>query len=85
MWRMCLNCGASTGMTHFEGEAFAIEHAGMSAIVEGHSGWRCQACDEVEFDPGSALRYAAAGDASVLRGRGSKPVLDSLHQSKDRP
>jgi HTH-type transcriptional regulator/antitoxin MqsA len=29
------------------------------------SGWRCAACDEVEFDPDSAHRYAEAGDELV--------------------
>jgi HTH-type transcriptional regulator/antitoxin MqsA len=37
--------------------------------VEGLSGWRCGACGEVEFDPESARRYAAAGDVLVLRER----------------
>jgi HTH-type transcriptional regulator/antitoxin MqsA len=37
--------------------------------VEGRSGWRCGACGEVEFDAESARRYAAAGDALVLRDR----------------
>jgi HTH-type transcriptional regulator/antitoxin MqsA len=53
-------------MGRFEGETFTIEHAGMTAKVEGLSGWRCKACDEVEFDPDSARRYAAAGDELVL-------------------
>jgi HTH-type transcriptional regulator/antitoxin MqsA len=56
-------------MTRFEGEDFTIEHAGMSATVEGLSGCRCQGCREVEFDADSAVRYAAAGDALVLRAR----------------
>jgi HTH-type transcriptional regulator/antitoxin MqsA len=56
-------------MTRFEGEIFAIEHAGMAKTVEGLSGWRCEACGEVEFDAGSARRYAATGDELVLRGR----------------
>lgn len=33
------------------------------------SGWRCEACGEVEFDAASSQRYAAAGDALVLRDR----------------
>ena len=56
-------------MTHLEGESFVIEHAGMTATVEGLSGWRCGACGEVEFDAESARRYAAAGDVFALRDR----------------
>ena len=33
------------------------------------SGWRCDACEEIEFDAESAQRYAAAGDELVLRMR----------------
>jgi HTH-type transcriptional regulator/antitoxin MqsA len=56
-------------MTRFTGEAFAIDHAGMSASVAGLSGWRCGACGDVAFDADSARRYAAAGDELVLRDR----------------
>ena len=56
-------------MTRFEDEAFTIEHAGMRKDVHGLSGSRCTACDEVEFDPASARRYAAASDALALRER----------------
>jgi HTH-type transcriptional regulator/antitoxin MqsA len=62
-------------MTHFEDETFTIKHAGMTATVEGLSGWRCDACGEVEFDAESARRYAAAGDELVLRNRaGADPI-----------
>lgn len=69
MARKCLNCKTRKGMTRFAGETFTIKHAGMTATVEGLSGWRCRGCGEVEFDAGSARRYAAAGDALVLRDR----------------
>jgi len=69
MARRCRNCETRKGMTRFEGETFTIKHAGMTEAVEGLSGWRCEACDEVEFDAASARRYAAAGDALVLRDR----------------
>jgi HTH-type transcriptional regulator/antitoxin MqsA len=69
MGRKCLNCETEKGMTRFEGETFAIAHAGMTAKVEGLSGWRCDACGEVEFDADSAERYAAAGDELVLQDR----------------
>ena len=69
MARKCLSCAARQGMTRFKGETFAIAHAGMAATVADLSGWRCGACGEVEFDAASARRYAAAGDALVLRHR----------------
>ena len=69
MARKCTNCAAAKGMTRFSGESFVIEHAGARATVDGLSGWRCGACGEVEFDAASARRYAAAGDALVLRER----------------
>jgi len=37
--------------------------------VQNLSGWRCDACEEIEFDAKSARRYAAAGDELVLRAR----------------
>jgi HTH-type transcriptional regulator / antitoxin MqsA len=66
MARNCINCETRKGMTRFADEAFVIEHAGMKASVEGLAGWRCGSCGEVEFDPESARRYAAAGDELVL-------------------
>ena len=69
MARRCLNCADRRGLTRFAGETFAVEYAGQKAKVEGLSGWRCGACSEVEFDAESARRYAAAGDALVLRER----------------
>src|SRR5579862_4884217 len=69
MVRDCLNCDGSHGMARFEGETFTVEHAGMAATLEGLSGWRCEDCGEIEFDPESALRYAAAGDELILRDR----------------
>jgi HTH-type transcriptional regulator/antitoxin MqsA len=69
MARKCLNCEARKGMMRFENETFTIEHAGMTATVEELSGWRCEACGEVEFDADSARRYAAAGDELVRRER----------------
>ena len=69
MKQECVSCGTRKGMTPFDDETFTIEHAGMTAQVEGLSGWRCKACGEVEFDAASARRYAAAGDELVLRER----------------
>jgi len=69
MARRCINCEDRKGLTRFDGEPFTVEHAGRKVRVEGLSGWRCAACGEVEFDAESARRYAAAGDALVLRER----------------
>ena len=69
MTRDCASCGNHGGMTRFEGESFTITYSGMTAPVEGLSGWRCGACGEVEFDAESARRYAAVGDELVLRER----------------
>jgi HTH-type transcriptional regulator/antitoxin MqsA len=69
MARKCLSCDDREGLTRFDGETLTVEHAGRKVKVEGLSGWRCGACGEVEFDAESARRYAAAGDALVLRER----------------
>src|SRR5690349_2480476 len=69
MARKCINCGSRSGMVRFKGQRFTIAHAGKKAKVEGLSGWHCKECGEVEFDPSSARRYAAAGDALVRRER----------------
>jgi HTH-type transcriptional regulator / antitoxin MqsA len=69
MPRKCLSCVSRKRMTRFEDQTFTIEHAGRKIQVEGLSGWRCDACGEVEFDADSARRYAAAGDELILRER----------------
>lgn len=69
MARKCTQCESRKSMVRFEDETFTITHAGMTAKVEGLSGWRCEGCDEVEFDAASAQRYAAAGDTLVMRDR----------------
>src|ERR1035438_1890903 len=69
MPRKCFNCDSRRAMTRFDGETFEIEYQGTKAKVDGLSGWRCENCGEVEFDASSAKRYAAAGDALVLRHR----------------
>ncbi len=69
MARKCVNCASRKDMVRFKDEIFTVKHSGMTATVRGLSGWRCRACDEVEFDAESARRYAAAGDELVLRAR----------------
>ena len=68
MGRFCGECGAPRPV-RFEGEDFAVEHAGLKIELSGLSGWRCASCGEIEFDPDSARRYASAGDELVLRSR----------------
>lgn len=67
--RNCANCGTRNGMTRFENESFAMRHDGFFAKVPGLSGWRCGTCEQVEFDPQSAIQYAQAGDTLVLKAR----------------
>ncbi len=38
MARRCLNCEIRKGMTRFEDESFAIDHAGETARIDGLSG-----------------------------------------------
>lgn len=64
----CSSCGGADAV-RFTDESFSVEHAGQTVTVTGLSGWRCQACGEVEFDPDSAHRYADAGDVLVLKAR----------------
>ena len=64
----CANCGAP-GTVAFKGETFRVSYKGLSAEVKGLSGRRCSSCGEIEFDRGSAKRYAAAGDKLVLDAR----------------
>ncbi len=69
MVRKCAHCKSRKDMVRFKDEAYTIEHEGLTSKVEGLAGWRCEPCGEVEFDAASARRYAAAGDALVLRDR----------------
>ncbi|MGH9474533.1 MAG: type II toxin-antitoxin system MqsA family antitoxin [Terriglobales bacterium] len=66
--RSCGSC-VSPRLKRFENKTFSVQHDGLSEAVKGLSGWRCGGCDEVEFDPTSARKYASAGDRLVLRAR----------------
>jgi HTH-type transcriptional regulator / antitoxin MqsA len=66
--RICADCGIP-GVTRFEIETFVLTHAGLEMKVQRLSGWRCDVCEEIEFDAKSADRYTAAGDELVLRAR----------------
>jgi len=69
MARKCNHCESGKLMRRFENETFTIGHAGTVVKVDRLSGWRCVSCGEIEFDARSARRYAAAGDALVLKER----------------
>lgn len=56
-------------MKRFEGETFTVQHAGRAEAVSGLTGWRCEACGEIEFDDTSVRRYAATGDGLVMQDR----------------
>ncbi len=84
MARKCLSCETRRSMTRFEDKTFTIDHAGTTAMVEGLSGWRCEACGEAEFDRDSAQRYAAAGNELVMRDR-LRQSLEIRHISRGSP
>jgi HTH-type transcriptional regulator/antitoxin MqsA len=67
--RSCSTCGSKETIARFENERLAITHDGQNGTIDGMSGWRCKNCGEVVFDPESAERYGAAGDAMVLQPR----------------
>lgn len=69
MSRVCFTCQAGAEMVPFSGETRRIDYRGITAEVEGLSGFRCPACGDMEYDAESAERYAAAGDALVLAAR----------------
>jgi HTH-type transcriptional regulator/antitoxin MqsA len=56
-------------MVPFANETHQVSYRNLQAEVTGLSGFRCSACDEIEYDQESAERYAAAGDALVLASR----------------
>jgi hypothetical protein len=62
-------------LTRFENKTFTVKHAGMTAEVEGLSGWRWAACAEVEFDAASARRYAAFSHVTAARTHRWTPPL----------
>ncbi len=64
---LCGECAKPSA--HFDHEAFTVTYDGLSSEVTGLSGWRCESCGDIIFDPDSAERYAAAGDALILQAR----------------
>ena len=69
--QQCFSCGAREGMRHFEGRSETLSVRGMERRVDDLSGWECQKCGEVEWDPDtdSGERYGEAGDALVIAAR----------------
>ncbi|MGE8177775.1 type II toxin-antitoxin system MqsA family antitoxin [Pseudomonas fluorescens] len=67
--QQCFSCGAREGMRHFEGRGETMSVKGMERRVDDLSGWECQICGEVEFDPGCSERHSAAGDELVMAAR----------------
>jgi HTH-type transcriptional regulator/antitoxin MqsA len=49
-------------MVRFEDETFPVQYRHFVRNVPGLSGWRCQECSEVYFDPQSSYQYTQAGD-----------------------
>ncbi|MCU1749953.1 type II toxin-antitoxin system MqsA family antitoxin [Pseudomonas sp. 6D_7.1_Bac1] len=60
--QQCFSCGTQDGMQHFDGRSFTIDFRQLTRQVHDISGWECQACSEIEFDDGSAVRYSEASD-----------------------
>jgi HTH-type transcriptional regulator/antitoxin MqsA len=73
----CADCDTPNPI-RFEDETFSIDHAGLATKIGGLSGWRCTACGQIEFDTGSAQRYAAGGDELVLQAREFKKAETSV-------
>ena len=83
----CADCD-SPNPIRFEHETFSIDHAGLATEIKDLSGWRCTACGQIEFDTGSAQRYAAGGDELVLRAReceGTEIGVSAENQAQAEP
>ena len=67
--QVCRACGETHPI--YQTQDVTISRRGMTALVPAISGWFCTACDEIEFDEAtdSLQRWAAAGDALVIRDR----------------
>lgn len=64
-----------------------IVRRGLKSVVPAVSGWFCLHCDEIEFDEStdSLQRWAAAGDALVLRDRARAKLLgERLRRQRQR-
>ena len=77
---ICGECGGAGRA--FLNEAFSIAHGEISATVADLSGWRCDGCDDVEFDAASATRYAQASDELVVAAR--KRQAENLKRARKK-
>ena len=62
--RQCVSCSAQDGMHPFKRRSLCVNYKQMSRLVHDLTGWECQVCGEVMFDPDtdSASRYVDQGD-----------------------
>ncbi|HSW16731.1 MAG TPA: type II toxin-antitoxin system MqsA family antitoxin [Ramlibacter sp.] len=67
--QVCRECGAARPV--YDTRNVEIVRRGLKTVVPAVSGWFCGNCEEIEFDEStdSLHRWAAAGDALVLRDR----------------
>lgn len=67
--QICRACGAAHPI--YRTQDVTVSRRGLVTLVPAVSGWFCTACDEIEFDEAtdSLQRWAAAGDALVIRDR----------------
>jgi HTH-type transcriptional regulator/antitoxin MqsA len=66
---VCRACGAAAPA--YDTRDVEVVRRGLKTVVAAVSGWFCRHCDEIEFDEStdSLQRWAAAGDALVIRDR----------------
>lgn len=80
---VCRECGVAHPM--YDTRNVEIVRRGLKTVVPSVSGWFCANCEEVEFDEStdSLQRWAAAGDALVLRDRErAKRLGERLRQQR---
>lgn len=82
---VCRECGTAHPIFHTRD--VEIVRRGLKAMVPAVSGWFCTDCNEIEFDEStdSFQRWAAAGDALVLRDRErAKRIGEHLRRQRQR-
>ncbi|CAN2974058.1 MULTISPECIES: type II toxin-antitoxin system MqsA family antitoxin [Pseudomonas] len=83
----CFSCGQHDGMRHFSGRSETSEVKGLHRRIDNLSGWECQGCGEVIFDPEDADRYSDHCDEMVysfrrMIGNEIKRIRRKLHLSQ---
>ena len=82
---LCRECGDSSPA--YDTRDVEIVRRGLKAVVPAVCGWFCSHCDEIEFDEStdSLQRWAAAGDALVMRDRErAKRLGEQLRRQRQR-